>query len=172
MKELTLQTSKAAILKTVLGQHALDCAAQDFTTTPFGEHLVHRHALQATRSCRVGVVLLLESLLSCRLKIVASDNDNVVTAVCRWVVDGLVLAHEDQGNRRGQTAERAFVGTGIDIVPCARVGETGLRGGLLVGVAPEDSALKLFTLPTSCDMMAVRAMIQQVGGLEVDRMSN
>lgn len=79
----------------------------------------------------MSVVLLLESLLSRRLEIVASNNDHVVAAVCRGVVDWLVLAHEDEGDRRGQAAESTFIGSGVDIVPCARVGETGLRDGWL-----------------------------------------
>lgn len=75
----------------------------------------------------MSVVLLLESLLSRRLEIVASNDHHVVAAVCRGVVDRLVLAHEDEGDRRGQAAEGTFIGAGVDIVPCARVGETGLR---------------------------------------------
>lgn len=101
------------------------------------------------------VVLFLEALLSCRLEVLTSNHYHVVTAVCRRVVDGLVLAHEDKGDRRGQAAQGAFIGTGIDIVPCARVGETGLLTLIRIEVAPDDSAMELFTLPTSCDILLI-----------------
>jgi predicted solute-binding protein len=39
------------------------------------------------------IVLLLETLLSCRAEVVAADSDDIITAVRRGVVDGLVLAH-------------------------------------------------------------------------------
>jgi hypothetical protein len=29
---------------------------------------------------------------------VASGDDHIVTAICRGIVDGLVLAHENEGN--------------------------------------------------------------------------
>jgi hypothetical protein len=29
---------------------------------------------------------------------VAAGDDDVVTAICRGIVDGLVLAHQDEGN--------------------------------------------------------------------------
>lgn len=46
----------------------------------------------------MGVVCLLESLLSSCLEITAADRDDVVTTVGRGVVDGLVLAHQDDGD--------------------------------------------------------------------------
>jgi hypothetical protein len=42
-----------------------------------------------------------------------------------------VLAHERQGDGGGEATERARVGAGVDEVPCARVGETGLVNGML-----------------------------------------
>ena len=81
-RALTLQSSEADIPESVLRQHAPDSAAQDFTTTPFGKHLIHRHALQATGSRRVRVVLLLESLLSRSLEIMTSHDDHIVSTVC------------------------------------------------------------------------------------------
>jgi hypothetical protein len=102
----------------------------------------------------MSVILLLESLLSCRLEVMASDNYHVVTTICRGIVDGLVLAHEDEGDRRGQTAEGAFIRTGVDIVPCARVGETGLMSDLLeLGLprkTPHSSYLPCRQVATSC----------------------
>jgi hypothetical protein len=57
---------------------------------------------------------------------VAAGNHNVVTTVCRRVVDRLVLAHQDESNTGRQAAERTRVGAGINIVPCPGVGKTGL----------------------------------------------
>ena len=109
LARLTLQSCQPGILKSVLGQHALHSASQNFTTAPFFKHLIHCHALQATGPCVVMVVLLLETLLAGRSEVVATGDDNVVTAVCRGVVDRLVLAHQDEGNTGGQTAERTRV---------------------------------------------------------------
>jgi hypothetical protein len=70
----------------------------------------------------VRVVLLLEALLSRRPQVAAAYRDDIVSAVCRRVVDGLVLAHEEEGDGGSQAAEGARVGADVDIVPCARVG--------------------------------------------------
>ena len=72
------------------------------------------------------VVLFLEALLASRVQVAAADGDNVIAAVSRRVEDRLVLAHQRNGNLRGDAAERARVATHIDEVPGARVGETGL----------------------------------------------
>jgi hypothetical protein len=126
MARLTLQPCQPRILKPVLGQHSLHGASQNLTTAPFGKHLVHCHALQATGPCVVRVVLLLEPLLAGRPQVVAACDHHVVTAVRRRIVDGLVLAHEDKGNAGGQAAQRTRVGAGINIVPCPGVGKAGL----------------------------------------------
>ena len=72
------------------------------------------------------VVQLLEPLLAGCPEVVAARNHHVITAICRRVIDRLVLAHQDQGDGRGQATEGTGVGAGIDIVPCAGVGKTGL----------------------------------------------
>ena len=78
----------------------------------------------------------------------AVGDDHVVAAVCGWVPDRLVLAHENGCDARGHAAEGwwdeeggvygrhwADGGEGVvrsgggDVVPCARVGELGLKGG-------------------------------------------
>jgi hypothetical protein len=48
--------------------------------------------------------------------------DDVVAAVGRGIEDGLVLAHEGEGYRGGETAEGAGVRGDVDVVPCSRVG--------------------------------------------------
>jgi hypothetical protein len=53
----------------------------------------------------VCVVPLLEAFLACRVKIMASDSNNIVTTVRRRVIDRLVLAHEEERNGRGEAAE-------------------------------------------------------------------
>lgn len=74
----------------------------------------------------MGVVLLLEALLARGAQVMAADGHDIVAAVGRGVVDGLVLAHEEEGDGGGDAAERAAVGAHIDVVPCARVGKTSL----------------------------------------------
>ena len=44
------------------------------------------------------VIQLLITLLSRRSQVMAADRDYIVTAIGRRVVDGLVLAHEEQGD--------------------------------------------------------------------------
>ena len=73
------------------------------------------------------VVLLLLHLLAGRVQLREPCADDVVAAVRTGVVDRLVLAHEGEGDGGGQAAERAGVAAGVDEVPGARVGETGLR---------------------------------------------
>lgn len=61
------------------------------------------------------VVRLLPVLPSCDVQTRAVGYDDVVTAVGRWVEDGLVLAHEDDGDAGGESAEggRCGVGSGF-----------------------------------------------------------
>lgn len=67
------------------------------------------------------------------MQIVQTDGNNVVSAVGRGVPDGLVLAHEGNGDLRGDAAEGTGVSAHVDEVPCARVGEVCL--GLLSTLA-------------------------------------
>ncbi|GAB1209851.1 hypothetical protein APSETT445_008639 [Aspergillus pseudonomiae] len=99
---------------------------RDLTATPFLEHLVHRHAPQATGASRVRVVLLLEALLAGGLQVVTAHSDDIVTAVGGGVIDRLVLAHQEEGDGGSKPAETARVGADVDMVPGPRVGETGL----------------------------------------------
>jgi hypothetical protein len=52
--------------------------------------------------------------------------DDIVAAVGTGVIDRFVLAHECEGDGGGEAAEGAGVGAGVDVVPCAGVGEAGL----------------------------------------------
>ena len=74
----------------------------------------------------MAVVLLLIALLSGSVQVVKTDGNNIVSAVGRGVPDGLVLAHEGDGDLRGDAAEGTGVSAYIDEMPCARVGEVCL----------------------------------------------
>lgn len=128
MRVLTLQPRQPLIPQPVFRQHPPNGPSQNFTSTPFLKHHVHRHAAQTTGAGVVRVVLLLEALLAGRAEVGAADGDNVVTAVRGWVVDRLVFAHEGERDRGGKAAETAAVCADINVVPCSRVGETGLYG--------------------------------------------
>lgn len=52
----------------------------------------------------MSVVCLLPHLAACYVQRSAIGHDDVVAAVGRRVEDGLVLAHEDDGNARGEAA--------------------------------------------------------------------
>lgn len=122
----TLQPGQPLLPQPVLGQHPPDRATQHLAAAPFLKHLVHGHAAQAAGPGGVRVVFLLEALLAGRAQVMAADGHDVVAAVGRRVVDGLVLAHEEEGDRRGEAAQTARVGPDVDAVPCAGVGEAGL----------------------------------------------
>ena len=74
----------------------------------------------------MAVVLFLIALLSGGVQVVQTDGNNVVSAVGRGVPDGLVLAHEGNGDLRGDAPEGTAVGGDVDVVPCSAVGESGL----------------------------------------------
>ena len=73
------------------------------------------------------VVHFLLPLLASNVDVVAACGDNVIAAVGAGVVDGLVLAHQELGDGGCDPAEGPGVGTHVDVVPCAGVGEAGLR---------------------------------------------
>lgn len=168
-KKPTLQPRQSLVSQTVLGQHAAHGPAQDLAAAPFLKHLVHGHAAQAAGPGGVGVVLLLEALLACGAQVMAAHGHDVVAAVGRGVVDGLVLAHEEEGDGGGEAAQRAAVGAYVDVMPCARVGKAGLlipppRGGesMLAGgnsfqlASCKGGLLGVYTFPMVCDMMVDR----------------
>lgn len=76
----------------------------------------------------MGAVELLEALFARDVQVCAVNGYDVVAAVGRGVVDGFVLAHEGQGDGRGDAAEGAGVGANVEEVPGAGVGEAGLWG--------------------------------------------
>ena len=65
------------------------------------------------------VVLLLLHLLAGGVQLRQAGDDDVVAAVGTRVINGFVLAHEREGDGGGQAAERAWVGAGVNMVPCA-----------------------------------------------------
>lgn len=69
------------------------------------------------------VVLLLQSLLARGVQIMTADSDDVIAAVCRGVVDGLVFAHEMRCDGGGDAAETARVFAYVYVVPYSGVGE-------------------------------------------------
>lgn len=75
----------------------------------------------------MAVVLFLVALLSGGVQVVQTDGNNIVSAVGRRIPDGLVLAHEGNGDLRGDATEGTGVGAHVDEVPCARVGEVCLE---------------------------------------------
>lgn len=52
-----------------------------------------------------------------------ADSDDVIAAVCRRVVDGLVFAHEMHCDGGGDAAETARVFAYVYVVPYSGVGE-------------------------------------------------
>lgn len=80
----------------------------------------------------MSVVLLLEALLAGDAEVVAADGDDIVTTIRGGVIDGLVLAHEGEGNRGGESTQTARVTADVDVVPCSGEGETGLYGIILI----------------------------------------
>lgn len=58
----------------------------------------------------MAVVLLLEALLARGMQVCAARHNHIVAAVGRWVVDGLMLAHEAYRYRRRYAAKWSRVG--------------------------------------------------------------
>lgn len=155
MSTLTLQPRHAIIPQPVLGQHTPDRPSQNFAATPFFHHSVHCDLLQTTRTSGVAVILLLEPLLSRGVQVVASNRDDIVAAVGRRVPDGLVLAHQRDGDLRGDATEWTRVRAHVNEVPGAAVGEVCL---LEISFSPCSflhcgSAKFACTFPTYCDIV-------------------
>lgn len=62
-------------------------------------------------------VEFLEAFLASGVQVGAVNSHDVVAAVCRGVKDGLVLAHEDEGDGGGDAAESAGVRPDVYEVP-------------------------------------------------------
>lgn len=105
------------------------------------------------------VVQLLLALLARCSQVVAAHRHHVVAAVRRRVVDGLVLAHEEEGDRGRDTAEGSRVCADVDMMPGAGIGETGLgpcQYGLYRIMFVVVGTAFPHTFPTVCDMMQTR----------------
>lgn len=77
----------------------------------------------------MAVVLLLLHFVAGNEDIVAPGRDDVIAAVGGGVPDGLMFAHEEDGDAGGEAAEGWSCGGGEgDVVPGSGVGEAGLQG--------------------------------------------
>ena len=81
-----------------------------------------------------------------------SGCDDKVTAAGRRIPDWFIFAHKEDCDGGSDAAERARVCADVDVVPCSRVSETGLRSVSWAGRGHASFAL---TLPTACDMVKV-----------------
>merc|ERR1712014_569635 len=81
-----------------------------FRCSPLGHHLVHGNFLETAGPGGMAVVLLLEALLARGMQIRAASDDHIVAAVGRWIVDGLMLAHEAYRYRRRYASKWSRVG--------------------------------------------------------------
>ena len=72
------------------------------------------------------VILFLKPFLPSGADVMTASCNNVVTTISRGIPDGFVFAHEEDCDRGGDATKGAWVSADVDIVPCPRVGETGL----------------------------------------------
>jgi len=68
------------------------------------------------------VVELLKPFVASGTKVLAASGDDVVPTIGGGVVNGLVLAHEEDGDGGGEAAERARICSYIDMMPDAGIG--------------------------------------------------
>lgn len=135
------QPGQALLAQPVLGQHAADGLAQDLGAAPLLHEDVHGDLLEGAGAGVVSVVELAPLLVAGGVEGGAVGHDDVVAAVGRGVPDGLVLAHEQDGDARGEAAQRRrrhvggggldgaeglVGGRGGDMVPYTGVGQSGL----------------------------------------------
>lgn len=93
----------------------------------------------------MSVVEFLPAFLAGGVQFRAIRYDDVVAAVCRWIPDGFVFAHQEDGDSGGEAAEGGGLeftrlgtwegtdgGEGVvwccggDVMPCSGVGKFGL----------------------------------------------
>jgi hypothetical protein len=96
--QLTSQPRQPNISQPILRQHAPNRAPQYLGTAPFLHQPLQTDALQAARPRRVRVVRLLLQFATRHAQMCAVGRHHVVAAVGRWVISGLVLAHEGEGD--------------------------------------------------------------------------
>lgn len=145
-----LEAREALVAEAVLGEHAGDGLAEDLGAAVLGHEHVHGDGAQGAGARVVAVVRLLPLLAPGEVQRGAVRHHDIVAAVRRGVPDGLVLAHQDRGDARGQPAqrgrrhvrlgrERRVRGRGRDLVPDPRVGELRLeREGMRVSTLSLD----------------------------------
>lgn len=99
--ELTFQPAQPRFSEPILWQHAAHRPFQYLPPAPLLNHRLHIHRLQSSRPRGLLVVSFLLHLPAGNEDLMAASGDNVVTAIGRWVPDGLVLAHQQDRDARG-----------------------------------------------------------------------
>ena len=107
----------------------------------------------------MSVVQFLKSLIARRVQVPAARSHDIVSAICRGVVDRLVLAHEDQGDGGRDATQAAWIRANVDLVPYSRVRETGLGANECVRECWLCQVGPYRTFPTVADMRTVTAAI-------------
>ena len=149
--QLTLQPLQPRLPQPILRQHPTDRPLQNLPASPLPHHPLHVQRLQRPGPRGLLVVQLLLHLPPRRVDVGAPGGHDVVPAVRRRVPDRLVLAHEDDGDLRGQAAEGGcgWGGQG-DVMPCAGVGEARLMGEMVSGGGEEGSVCILCRWSATC----------------------
>ncbi len=120
---LTLQPRQPGLPQPILRQHPTNRSLQELTSSPLLHHPLHVQALQSSRPRSLLIVELLLHFLACGVDICAASSNNIVSAVGRGVPDGLVLAHQNDGDLGGEPTQGGCAGFGErDVMPGSRVG--------------------------------------------------
>lgn len=101
---LTLQPFQPRLPQLIFGQHPTDRPLQYLPSSPFPHHPLHVQRLQRSRPCGLLVVQLLLHLPAGSVYIGTASSHHIVSAVRRWVPNGFVLAHKNDGDLRGEAA--------------------------------------------------------------------
>ena len=118
MEQLTLQPRQPRFPQPVLRQHSINRSLQELPSSPLLHHPLHVQALQRSRSRSLLIVKLLLHFLARDADICAASSNNIVSAVGRGVPDGLVLAHQNDGDLRGEPTQGGCAGFGErDVMP-------------------------------------------------------
>ena len=99
-----VQIAEDLAAKTVLGEHAADCPANEFGGTGLEDLLGGRETL-ATRIAGVACVHAIGHFLAAEGHLLCVDDDDVVAAVNVGGEAGLGLATEDKGHAGGETTK-------------------------------------------------------------------
>ena len=123
----TFQPLQPRFPQPIFRQHPTDRPLQYLTTSPFPHHPLHIKAFERARSGSLLIIQFLLHLLACGVDIRTTSSYNVIATIGGWIPDGFVFAHEDDGDLRGEAAERRGAGVGEgNMMPGSGVGETCL----------------------------------------------